>query len=116
MGGTPLTALALVCFPTKELGLETLRSMLEGGLDALVEAGCALVGGHSVEDPEPKLGYAVTGVVDAGRAWRNNTLEPGLALILTKSIGNWPRQHGGAGLLRVARGALGFRGLYGPTQ
>jgi selenide,water dikinase len=87
MGGRPITALALVCFPLKALGLETLRAMMEGGLDALVEAGCALLGGHSVEDPEPKLGYAVTGLVDPRRAWRNNTPSPGAALILTKPIG-----------------------------
>jgi selenide, water dikinase len=87
MGGRPITALALVCFPVKTLGLESLRAMMEGGLDALIEAGCALLGGHSIEDPEPKLGYAVTGVVDPQRAWRNNALEPGLSLILTKPIG-----------------------------
>ncbi len=87
MGGRPLTALALVCFPVKALGLEPLRAMMEGGLDALAEAGCALVGGHSIEDPEPKLGYAVTGLVGEASAWRNNTLVPGLALILTKPIG-----------------------------
>jgi selenide,water dikinase len=61
--------------------------MLEGGLEALVEAGCALLGGHSVEDPEPKLGYAVTGLVDPDRVWRNNTLRPGAVLVLTKPIG-----------------------------
>lgn len=87
MGGRPLTALALVCFPVKDLGLDVLRSMMEGGLDALSEAGCALLGGHSIEDPEPKLGYAVTGLVDPARAWRNTTLEPGARLILTKPIG-----------------------------
>lgn len=87
MGGRPITALALVCFPAKALGLDSLRSMMEGGLDALVEAGCALVGGHSIEDPEPKLGYAVTGLVGAETAWRNNSLVPGLSLILTKPIG-----------------------------
>jgi selenide,water dikinase len=87
MGGRPLCALALVCFPVQELGLETLRRAMAGGLDALVEAGCALLGGHSIEDPEPKLGYSVTGIVDADRAWRNNTLEPGAAVILTKRLG-----------------------------
>ena len=87
MGGKPLTALALVCFPVKVLGLESLREAMAGGLDALVEAGCALLGGHSIDDPEPKLGYAVTGIVDAAKAWRNNTLEPGAVLILTKSLG-----------------------------
>jgi len=87
MGARPITALALVCHPLRELGIEPLRAMMEGGLEALVEAGCALLGGHSIEDPEPKLGYAVTGIVDPARAWRNNTLVPGGALILTKPIG-----------------------------
>lgn len=87
MGGRPITALALVCHPLKALGIEPLKAMLAGGLEALVEAGCALLGGHTIEDPEPKLGYAVTGLVDPDRAWRNNTLQPGGRLILTKPIG-----------------------------
>ena len=87
MGARPITALALVCHPLKALGLEPLKAMLAGGLEALVEAGCALLGGHSIDDPEPKLGYAVTGLVDPDRAWRNHTLEPGGALLLTKPIG-----------------------------
>ncbi len=87
MGARPITALALVCHPLKALGLEPLKAMLAGGLEALTEAGCALLGGHSIEDPEPKLGYAVTGLVDPEKAWRNNTLRPGGRLILTKPIG-----------------------------
>jgi len=87
MGGTPLTALALVCFPVKTLGLDALRAAMGGGLGALTEAGCALLGGHSIDDPEPKLGYAVTGLVHPAKAWRNNTIAPGAALILTKAIG-----------------------------
>lgn len=87
MGGRPISALALVCFPVEAIGLESLRAMMAGGLDALVEAGCALLGGHSIEDPEPKLGYAVTGLVEAAAAWRNNTLKPGAVLILTKALG-----------------------------
>ncbi len=87
MGGRPITALCLMCYPLKALGMASLKAMMQGGLEALIEAGCALLGGHSVEDPEPKLGYAVTGLVDPSKAWRNNTLQPGAALILTKSIG-----------------------------
>jgi selenide,water dikinase len=87
MGARPVTALALACHPLRQLGLEPLKEMLAGGLEALVEAGCALLGGHTIEDPEPKLGYAVTGLVDPARAWRNNTLAPGAALVLTKPIG-----------------------------
>jgi len=87
MGAKPLTALALVCFPVRTLDLEVLRLMMSGGLNALAEAGCALVGGHSVEDAEPKLGYAVTGMVNPDAAWRNNTLTLGLSILLTKPIG-----------------------------
>jgi selenide,water dikinase len=87
MGARPITALALVCHPLKALGIEPLKAMLAGGLEALTEAGCALLGGHSIEDPEPKLGYAVTGLVDPDQAWRNNTLQPRGTLILTKPIG-----------------------------
>ncbi|MGD9637551.1 MAG: selenide, water dikinase SelD [Alphaproteobacteria bacterium] len=87
MGGRPITALALVCYPVKELGLETLRAMMDGGLSALTEAGCALVGGHSIEDSEPKLGYAVTGETATDKFWRNNGLKDNCKIILTKSIG-----------------------------
>lgn len=87
MGGRPLTALAIVCFPVKTLGLDSLGRMMEGGLDALIEAGCALVGGHSIDDPEPKLGYSITGLVNPASVWRNNSIRPGLALVLTKPIG-----------------------------
>jgi selenide,water dikinase len=87
MGGRPLSALALVCFPVKVVGVEPLREAMAGGLEALIEAGCALLGGHSIDDPEPKLGYAVTGIVRTGEAWRNNSLEPGAILILTKPLG-----------------------------
>jgi selenide,water dikinase len=87
MGARPITALALVCHPLRVLGMAPLKAMLAGGLEALTEAGCALLGGHSIEDPEPKLGYAVTGLVDPAKAWRNNALRPGASLILTKRIG-----------------------------
>ena len=87
MGGKPITALALVCFPVKDLGLENLTLMMEGGLSALTEAGCALIGGHSIEDAEPKLGYAVTGEVFSHKYWRNNTLAKDSVIILTKAIG-----------------------------
>ncbi|MDR3670432.1 MAG: selenide, water dikinase SelD [Holophaga sp.] len=87
MGARPITALALVCHPLKQLGMAPLKAMLAGGLEALAEAGCALLGGHSIEDPEPKLGYAVTGLVDPAKAWRNNTLEPSARILLTKPLG-----------------------------
>jgi selenide,water dikinase len=87
MGGRPLTAMNIVCFPAKKLGLSILRAILQGGLDILREAGVALVGGHSVEDDEPKYGLSVTGIVHPDRIMRNSTLEPGDRLILTKAIG-----------------------------
>jgi len=87
MGGRPIGALALVCFPVRTLGLDTLRTMMKGGLDSLIEAGCALLGGHSIEDSEPKLGYAVSGLVDPARAWRNNSAKPGDSIIITKPLG-----------------------------
>ncbi len=87
MGGRPISALALVCYPVKTLGIDSLRAMMKGGLDALIEAGCALLGGHSIEDPEPKLGYAVSGLIDPAKVWRNSSIEAGASLILTKPLG-----------------------------
>ena len=63
MGGRPLTALNLVAFPLERLGADVLGAILRGGLDVCAEAGAAIVGGHSIDDPEPKFGLAVTGVV-----------------------------------------------------
>src|SRR5436305_294387 len=67
MGGRPLTALNLVAYSLEELGAEILREILRGGADAATAAGCAIVGGHSIDDREPKYGLAVTGAVHAGR-------------------------------------------------
>lgn len=87
MGGRPVTALNVVCFPVRKLGLEILRKILEGGLEILREAGVALVGGHSVEDDEPKYGLSVTGVVHPDKIMTNSGLRPGDKLILTKAVG-----------------------------
>jgi selenide,water dikinase len=87
MGGTPLTALNLVAFPLADLGGDVLRSILRGGSDACAAAGVAVVGGHSIDDAEPKYGMAVTGTVDPSRLIRNSTASPGDALFLTKPIG-----------------------------
>ncbi|HTX71645.1 MAG TPA: selenide, water dikinase SelD [Rectinemataceae bacterium] len=87
MGGRAISALALLSYPVEKLKLDSIRAMMEGGLDALIEAGCALVGGHSIDDLEPKLGYAVTGLVHPERFWRNDSAGPGCGLILTKPIG-----------------------------
>jgi selenide,water dikinase len=101
MGGTPLTALSLVAFPLERLGGETLRRILEGGLAVTDEAGCAIVGGHSIDDPEPKYGLAVTGTVDPARMLTNATAQAGDALVLTKPIGV------GAVTTALKRGAAG---------
>lgn len=87
MGGRPLTAMNIVCFPTKKLGLRVLREVIEGGVDILREAGVALIGGHSVEDAEPKYGLSVTGVVHPDRIMKNSGLQPGDRIILTKAVG-----------------------------
>src|SRR5260370_17370089 len=86
MGGKPLTALALVCFPEKG-DLEILERILAGGLSKMIEAGCTIIGGHSIRDDETKLGYAVAGLIDPGKVLRNGGAEPGDRLLLTKSLG-----------------------------
>lgn len=88
MGGRPITAMNIVCFPVKKLGIATLRGILEGGLEVLKEAGVALVGGHSVEDDEPKYGLSVTGVVHPEHVMTNSGLQPGDRLVVTKAIGS----------------------------
>jgi len=86
MGGRPLTALSIVCYP--ESGdLEALERILTGGLDKMIEAGCTVVGGHMVRDAEIKFGYAVTGTVDPSGVWTNAGARPGDVLLLTKPIG-----------------------------
>ncbi|MCF6334774.1 MAG: selenide, water dikinase SelD [Spirochaetales bacterium] len=87
MGGRPITALSVVGYPKDTLAMEHLRKIMDGGLDKLIEAGAALVGGHSLDDPELKFGYAVTGVIHPDKVLRNNTLKPGETLILTKPLG-----------------------------
>ena len=87
MGGTPVTALNIICFPRGSLPLEVLTEILRGGQDKLVEADVALAGGHSVVDSELKYGIAVTGVIDPRRILTNAAARPGDALILTKRLG-----------------------------
>ena len=87
MGGTPVTALAIAGFPDKVLDAETIRQIFLGGYDKLREAGVALLGGHTVRDPEVKFGYAVTGAVDPDRIWANAGARVGDRLILTKWLG-----------------------------
>ncbi len=88
MGGKPLTALNLVMFPSKSLDMGILHDILQGGNDKVVEAGACLVGGHSVDDDEPKYGLCVNGVVDPNRVITNAGSKPGDALVLTKPIGS----------------------------
>lgn len=88
MGGTPLTALNLVMFPSKKLDMGVLREILRGGHDKVVEAGACLVGGHSVDDNEPKYGLCVNGVVHPDRIITNAAARPGDALVLTKPLGS----------------------------
>ncbi len=87
MGGRPLTALAVAGFPKDDVDEATIRAIFLGGLHKLREAGVALLGGHTVQDPEIKFGYAVTGVVPPGAVWRNTGARPGDVLFLTKPIG-----------------------------
>jgi selenide, water dikinase len=86
MGGRPLTSLALVCFPEKA-DLEILERILAGGLSKMIEAGCTVIGGHSIRDEETKFGYSVTGMIHPKHVLANAGAEPGDALILTKAIG-----------------------------
>lgn len=87
MGGRPLTALAIACFPKEGLVKEVIGQIFRGGYDKLQEAGVALLGGHTVQDPEIKFGYSVTGAVDPQRVWANANAQAGDRLILTKPIG-----------------------------
>jgi selenide, water dikinase len=86
MGGKPLTALALVCFPEKA-DLEILEQILAGGLSKMIEAGCTVIGGHSIRDEETKFGYSVTGLIDPKRVVANAGAKPGDVLIFTKALG-----------------------------
>jgi len=86
MGGRPLTSLAMVCFPEKG-DLAILERILAGGLSKMMEAGCTVIGGHSIRDDETKFGYSVTGLIDPQRVLTNGGARPGDALVLTKAIG-----------------------------
>lgn len=87
MGGIPLTALQLLAWPRGVLPWEVAGEVIRGGADVMAEAGCTIVGGHSVDDPEPKYGFAVTGTVDPARLVTNAGARPGDVLVLTKPLG-----------------------------
>jgi selenide,water dikinase len=87
MGGRPLTALSIAAFPEDDFPPEWAAAIVRGGATKLQEAGCALLGGHSVRDPEIKFGYAVTGIVDPEDILTNARGRPGDVLVLTKPLG-----------------------------
>jgi len=87
MGGTPITALAITCFPKKGVDFSILGEIMRGGLDVLTENNVALAGGHSVDDPQIMFGYAVTGTIHPQKIITNRNARIGDALILTKPIG-----------------------------
>lgn len=87
MGGKPLTAMNIVCFPIKTMDISILREILKGGLDKMKEAGVTLVGGHSVEDSELKYGLSVTGTIHPSKVLTNVGTKAGDRLILTKPLG-----------------------------
>ena len=87
MGGTPICAMNIAGFPSKEMDIAVLREVFKGGLSKLREAGAVLVGGHTVEDKEIKYGLAVTGTIHPGKILRKRGAQPGDALILTKRLG-----------------------------
>ncbi|MGW4822172.1 selenide, water dikinase SelD [Streptomyces sp. NPDC004227] len=87
MGGRPVLAVNLLAWPRDVLPFELAREVLRGGLEVAAEAGCHVGGGHSVDDPEPKYGMAVTGLADPARLLRNDAGRPGLPLTLTKPLG-----------------------------
>jgi selenide,water dikinase len=87
MGGKPLTAMNIVCFPIKKLDISILKDILKGGIDKMKEAGVTLVGGHSIDDAELKYGLSVTGTVHPERLVTNAGAKTGDKLILTKPLG-----------------------------
>ena len=87
MGGQPKTVMIIVGFPIKKLGADMLSDILRGAADKVKEAGAITVGGHSIDDQEPKFGLSVTGIVHPDKVWKNVGAKPGDVLVLTKPIG-----------------------------
>jgi len=88
MGGRPITCLNLVAFPSGKLAPEVLHRIVAGAVDKITEAGAVLIGGHTIEDDEPKFGLAVNGIVHPDKLWTNAGARPGDVLVLTKPIGS----------------------------
>jgi selenide,water dikinase len=110
MGGAPLTALSIVSYPAKDGSLDALGRILRGAADKAKEAGIEIIGGHSVEDPEPKFGLAVTGTVHPERILANDAARPGDVLFLTKPLGS------GTLTTAIKRGALDDDGVAEVTR
>lgn len=87
MGGTPITAMAITCFPKKGVPFEILGEIMRGGLSILTENGVTLIGGHSVQSEEIMFGYSVTGIIHPAQVATNNGAKPGDVLLLTKALG-----------------------------
>jgi len=87
MGGDPLTALQLIGWPRDAIGFDVLQRVIEGGVDVMADAECVVVGGHSIDDKEPKYGFAVTGLIPPDEIMTNANARPGQVLVLTKPIG-----------------------------
>ncbi len=87
MGGRPITVMNILCFPIGTRDINEMAAILRGGADKIAESGAALVGGHSVDDPEPKYGLAATGLIDPNRVATNAGAKPGDRIVLTKPLG-----------------------------
>jgi selenide, water dikinase len=87
MGGEPKTVLNIVGYPVKKLGPDLLAEILRGASDKVVESGAVTIGGHSIDDQEPKFGLSVTGIVHPDKIWKNVGAKPGNVLVITKPIG-----------------------------
>ena len=87
MGGTPMTALQYLAWPRDELSFDVASEVVEGGMAVMADAGCTVVGGHSIDAPEPTYGFAVTGIADVDNVVSNSGARPGDMLVLTKPLG-----------------------------
>lgn len=87
MGGTPMTALQYLAWPRDELSFDVATEVIAAGMDVMAAAGCTVIGGHSIDSPEPTYGFAVTGSADADRVVTNSGARPGDVMVLTKQLG-----------------------------
>lgn len=88
MGGRPVVAMNIICFPINKMDIAILQEILKGGLDKMREAEVLLVGGHSIEDDELKYGLSVSGIVHPEKVWSNHSSLPGDSIVLTKTLGS----------------------------